>query len=296
MIVMVAVALVGCSGVPTVGGAAAQEVQSSHTRQTTPAISEHDRAQLVADNTAFAWHLYDHLRVRDGNMFFSPYSISQALAMTYVGAQGVTAQQIAKALHFNLSPDHLHPAFNALDQGLMANAALPVGKDEGVPFVLKNANAIWGQHGYPWKPAFLDLLAEQYGAGLRVVDFQAAPEPARTTINDWVKGATAGKIVDLLPASAVTNMTRMVLTNAIYFKADWLNHFQKELTRPADWTSASNCRCRRYRSKHTGCMLRAVATKPSNCGIMAALPWTLCYRTEAAALIQCLRRPRPVRS
>jgi serpin B len=168
-------------------------------------------------------------------LFYSPYSISLALAMTYAGARGETEEQMAEALHFTLPQDDLHPAFNALDQELAQRGEGAEGKDEE-GFRLNIANAIWGQVDYTFLEAFLDTLAVNYGAGLRVLDFAGAPEPSRVTINDWVSEETEGKIEDLIPQGAIDPLTRLVLTNAIYFNAAWANPFQEEATRDGAFT------------------------------------------------------------
>jgi len=230
LMVTIVVALAGCAG--GVGGgqrAPGESVRSSKPRVAAPEVAAPDLAELVGGNSAFAFDLYQALREKDGNLFYSPYSISLALAMTYAGARGETEQQMAGALHFMLPQERLHPAFNSLDQALASRGEGAQGKDEQ-GFRLNVVNAIWGQAGYEFLPAFLDLLAENYGAGLRVVDFASAPEEARVTINEWVSQQTEERIKDLLPQGAVDALTRLVLTNAIYFNAAWANPFEEAAT------------------------------------------------------------------
>ncbi len=182
-------------------------------------------AALSGSNIAFALDLYQQLRSQDGNLFYSPFSISLALAMTYAGAQGDTESQMASAMHFDLPQEDLHPAFNALNTTLNGRVG-----EEGQPgFKLNIANALWGQQGFAFSPEFLDLLAVNYGAGMQAVDY-AQSEAARKTINDWVEDQTEGKIKDLIPANALNALTRLVLTNAIYFNAAWLNPFDEKAT------------------------------------------------------------------
>jgi serpin B len=138
--------------------------------------------------------------------------------MLYGGAVGTTAAEIATALHFGLTPERLHPAFNALDLALEAPPAAPAG------FQLSLANAVWGQPDYHFLSTYLDLLAQNYGAGMRLVDF-GAPESARQQINRWVADNTQQKIIELIPAGAIVSDTRLVLTNAVYFKAAWKTPF-----------------------------------------------------------------------
>ena len=194
---------------------------------TAPAADQHELAQ---DNNALALDLLHALPAQQ-NLFFSPYSLSQALAMTYAGARGQTEQQMAQALHFTLPQGRLHPAFDALDLALQQPGAQPAEEQ----FQLNIANSIWGQQGYAFQGAYLDLLAENYGAGLRLADFASAPEPARRAINQWVSDQTKDKINDLIPAGAITPNTRLVLANAIYFYAKWLYPFDHNLTQPGDF-------------------------------------------------------------
>ncbi len=215
--------------------AASEVVQSSQPRQTSSDVDRADLDALVAGNSAFAFDLYQVLRTdTDDNLFYSPYSVSLALAMTYAGARATTAQQMADTLRFTLPPDRLHPAFNALDLDLtgrgVAEAPSVPETQEPTRFQLHLANAIWGQSGYAFQTEFLDVLARYYGAGLRTLDFQNAPEAARGTINEWVSEQTEERIQDLLPPDAIHALTRLVLTNAIYFNAGWIYPFEEYAT------------------------------------------------------------------
>jgi serpin B len=203
--------------------------ESDKPRNLSPAASAHDLTELADGNAAFAFDLYHTLRGEGGNLFFSPYSISTALAMTYAGSAGETASQMAATLHFTLPAESLHPALNAYALDLQARAEQAT---EGTPFELSIANSLWGQQGFPFLPEFLDLLAENYGAGMRLVDYESDPEGARKAINDWVSDETREKIKDLIPQGAIDAMTRLVLANAIYFKAGWLNPFEETATAP----------------------------------------------------------------
>jgi serpin B len=196
---------------------------------TSPDVSEADLATLVNGNSAFAFDLYQALRGAEGNLFYSPYSISLALAMTYAGARGETEQQMADTLHFILSQDRLHPTFNGLDLELASRGEGAKGKD-GEGFRLNIVNALWGQKDYHFLPAFLDLLAVNYGAGLRTLNFIGAPEESRITINEWVSDQTEGRIEDLIPKGLINTLTRLVLTNAIYFNAAWQYPFEEGAT------------------------------------------------------------------
>jgi len=186
---------------------------------------------LAKGNNEFAFDLYARLAERDGNLFFSPYSISSALAMTYAGARGETATEMAKTLHFFQRPDRLHPAFAELNARLLAS-----GTD--AKFQLHVANRLWAQRGLDFVPEFLAITKKHYGAGLEVLDFAGATEEARRTINTWTADQTNDKIPELLSHDAVGPHTRLVLTNAVYFKAAWKYPFHPENTRPGPFVIA----------------------------------------------------------
>ncbi len=194
-----------------------------------PTAGVADLGALVRGNTAFAFDLYEALREDGGNLFYSPHSISLALAMTYAGARSDTESQMADTLHFNLPQDRLHSTFNALDLELASRGRDGQGENaEG--FRLRIANAVWGQHDYEFQTMFIDLLAENYGAGVRPANFREAPEESRVTINDWIAEQTEDRIMDLIPNGVINPLTRMVLTNAIYFNAAWAFPFDEPST------------------------------------------------------------------
>ena len=226
---LAAAALLAACGGSQGSTAAAAEVRSDRERAA-PSAGDADLAGLVNGNSAFAFDLYETLRTQEGNLFYSPHSISLALAMTYAGAGGRTASQMADTLRFSLAQDRLHPALNALDQELASRGADVQGRD-GEGFRLNIVNAVWGQQGHPFLEAFLDVLAESYGAGVRPTDFVASPEESRIAINDWVAESTEDRIKDLIPQGIIDSLTRMVLTNAIYFNASWVSPFNEASTR-----------------------------------------------------------------
>ncbi|MCX6002925.1 MAG: serpin family protein [Chloroflexi bacterium] len=209
--------------------ASAEELKSNKARDTSPVVDTSDLATLVNGNSQFAFDLYQILRKEDGNLFYSPYSISEALAMTYAGARGDTEKNMATAMNFTLPQDRLHPAFNYVDLQLKQRGQSTKGEDEK-GFQLNVVNAIWGQQGFSFLAPFLDTLAQNYGAGLRVVDFINETEDSRVTINNWVSEQTANKITDLVPPGSINTGTRLVLTNAVYFNAAWANQFNKSST------------------------------------------------------------------
>jgi serpin B len=222
---------IGCQALASIapGGSGAIEIAISKKQRSNVSAPKDDLAQLAADNNAFALNLFRALNKDAGNIFHSPYSISSALAMTYAGARGATAQQKAQVMHFGLPADRLHPAFGSLDLTLARRGEGAKGKD-GKGFRLNVVNAVWGQKGYQFTPGFLDVLAENYGAGMQLLDFRNSPEDARVTINGWVSDQTENRIKDLLAKGDVDTLTRLVLTNAIYFNAAWAQPFEKEQT------------------------------------------------------------------
>jgi serpin B len=231
-ITLIAIALsilVSCA-CPGGGRPPGLSARSDKARVTSPDVPTTDRAELASSNSAFAFDLYRCLKdEQDGNLFYSPYSISLALAMTYAGARGETEQQMADTLHYTLPQDRLHPAFNWLDLELASRGEGARGKDDQ-GFRLNIVNTTWGQKDYQFLPEYLDTLALNYGAGMRLVDFASDPEGARVAINDWVSDQTEGRIEDLIPPDVIDSLTRLVLTNAIYFNAAWAEPFEESQT------------------------------------------------------------------
>jgi serpin B len=162
-------------------------------------------------------------------MFYSPYSISTALAMTYAGAAGETEKQMSSALQFTLPQNQLHSAFDELALQLASRGQGAQGTN-GKGFSLNIANALWGQQDYTIQPAFLNILAQNYSAGMNLLDFMNSPEDSRVTINNWVSSQTNNRINDLLPQGSIDSLTRFVLTNAIYFDAAWQDPFSANKT------------------------------------------------------------------
>jgi len=180
-----------------------------------------DMKSLVEGNTAFALQLYGKLQSQDGNLAFSPYSISSALAMTCAGARGETARQMEQVLHFDQSQSDLSLLMGRLDKAVKAAK----GGNE-----LNIANSIWPQEKYPFQPDFLKLLKQDYGATVTPLDYEHNAEQARVTINRWVDSQTRHKINEIIGPGVLDDMTRMVLVNAIYFKGKWAIPFPKDAT------------------------------------------------------------------
>jgi len=178
---------------------------------------------VVDANTTFVVDLYQREHGNPGNLFFSPYSISTALAMTYAGARGQTATQMAQVLHFNLPEAQVHSAFSSL-----------IGQinelGQGKELSLSIANSLWCQKSYHFIDSFLKLARDSYFAEARLVDFIHQTEPTRLEINSWIEQKTQDKIRDLLQPGDLTPATRLVLCNAIYFKGNWASQFKTNAT------------------------------------------------------------------
>lgn len=193
----------------------------------TYAKGQNDLRQVVKGNNSFCFDLYHQLMSKQGNLFFSPYSISTALAMTYAGAKGETEKQMAKVLHFPKDQKALHPAFSQLQNDL--NSIEEKGEVK-----LSIANALWAQKDYIFLDPFLNCTNKYYGSGLYFVDFAKSAE-ARNKINSWVEEKTCNKIKNLINPPIPDKWTSLILTNAIYFKGNWLSQFDKAKTRKDDF-------------------------------------------------------------
>jgi serpin B len=186
---------------------------------TPPPVSEEDRKAAASAVNQFAIDLHKQLGAQDGDVFFSPASVAAALGMTWSGAKGPTADQLAKALHLSLPPERAHPALGALLATRSEGAA-----------TLAAGNRLWCAPD-DLLPAFLKQTRDAYGAEVGKVDFRADAEGARKTINQWIEQRTRERIKDLIPPGTLTDLTRLVLTNAIYFKGTWKEQFEKGHTR-----------------------------------------------------------------
>ena len=157
------------------------------------------------------------------NVVLSPSSIATALGMLLPGTRGQTADEVAELLGAEDQTAY-HAARNALDVSVTAVGEV-IGEGNAQPFTLRSVNALFGQDGFDIESDYLDILAINYGAGMNLVDFQTKTEEARVSINDWVEDQTEDRIEDLIPPGVVTDLTRLVLVNAVYFKANWENQF-----------------------------------------------------------------------
>lgn len=190
----------------------------------TEAPLQADVKTLIQDNNRFALDFYRRLSPSGGNIFFSPFSISDVLAMTYAGARGETKKQMASVLHFTLPQAKLHPAFSTMIGSLQDGSV-------GRGYRLRIANALWGQKGFGFLKEFKTLINKNYGGGFYEVDFVKQTEKVREKINRYIEEKTGDKIKNLIARGDINSLTRLVLTNAIYFKGKWASQFKKKNTR-----------------------------------------------------------------
>ncbi len=244
LLCLVSIGLAACADEAAEGPDAVEEVRAPVARVAAPDVSADERSALTRDGRAFAFDLYGRARddasLAGGNVVFSPLSVAYALAMTSAGARGATLDEARRALHLSLPDERLHPALNDLSLRLgglpgRANERAAAG-GERLTFSL--VNAVWAQRGLRFEAPFLETLAGSYGAGVKVADFKARPEPARAAINAWVEAETGDRIRDLLPEGSVDPSTRLVLVNAVALSAPWgfAEPFNPALTRDGTFT------------------------------------------------------------
>ncbi|MBW2988600.1 serpin family protein [Candidatus Woesearchaeota archaeon] len=176
---------------------------------------------IVDANNRFALELYSQYKSHEGNIFFSPYSVFTALSMTYEGARGKTAEEMQTVLHIPRDANSRRAAIASLYNTINKDAK---------SYKLLTANALWAQKGYPFLQEYFNVITKYYGGKVTNLDFQTQTEKSRQIINKWVEDKTNAKIKNLVPQGVITSETRLVLTNAIYFKGEWLKAFDKEGT------------------------------------------------------------------
>jgi serpin B len=195
----------------------------------TPAAFSQPTIILSEAVNQFAFDLYARLDIQDNNIFFSPYSLSSALSMTYEGANGQTADEMRTVLHFSS---------NDLSRRTEISRLIQEVNRADKKYEMSTANALWGQKAYPFKEEYFNLVKNIYFGEAHNLDFVADTEGSRKTINNWVSTNTKNRINDLLPPGSITGLTRLVLTNAVYFKGKWSVPFIKEKTKQdAFWLS-----------------------------------------------------------
>jgi serpin B len=187
-----------------------------------------DVAEIVRGGNQFSCDFYAKINRESGNLFFSPYGISTALAMSYAGARGETARQMAGAMHWDLPAERLHAAMAELQRSLIQTK-----EDRG--YQLHVANRLWRQREGAILPAFLTVARDKYGAAPADLDFANRADESRRTINAWVERHTEGRVTDLIPEGGLGKDTRLVVTNAVYFNADWFSRFDRKQTKQADF-------------------------------------------------------------
>jgi serpin B len=217
--------------------------------------------QAAQSTAAFGVDLYHLLAAREGNVLLSPYSVSEALALLSAGAAGKTQQEILQALHWAPPPGEMPSAFSAQDQELEEAA--------GDGAVLSAANGIWYQQGGELLKAFQDVARKQYQARVRPVDFIGDGGAVRSQINDWVGSKTEGKIPDLFPEGSISQATRLVLANAVYFKGRWEKPFEAGRTAPRPFFVA---RDQRVEAPTMATSAKLVLAKTDDCSILV-LPY-----------------------
>jgi serine protease inhibitor len=195
--------------------------------------SENIHPQTIANNNNdFAFNLFREIaKTEKENIFISPFSISTALAMTYAGADKNTADEMEKAMHFMPNNPAFHLGYGDYLKLLKSNA-----KDH---IQLRIANRLWGEKQYELMPSFIELNKQAYESPLQKMNFKGNPEGCRKEINKWVEDKTEQRIKDLIPQGVIDSYTKLVLTNAIYFKGDWLYQFKKNKTKDSKFKLAN---------------------------------------------------------
>jgi len=231
----IAILFIACDGTISSDSAASQNknivnLESNLERNAAPLSSENELSVLAESNNKFAFSIFDKLyKNENANIFFSPYSISEALAIVYAGAKGDTKTEIASVFNFDSTDDvKLHENFNALDLHLNSD-------DEN--YILNLSNAIWIQKNYPVLDSYLDTIKVNYGANIKALDFINKTEESRITINEWVEEQTNKRIKDILSKGSINQSTPIVITNTVYFKGEWSQAFQKSYTNNSIFTA-----------------------------------------------------------
>jgi len=231
--VIISIVFAGCVGTPPAQtGTPPATTTPEGTMPFPPGPPDPAAERIVTDaNNRFAFDLYSQLKEgENANLFFSPFSISSALAITGEGAKGQTADEIRSVFYFTSDATTLRNGYAGI------NAAINSGD---AAYSLRTANALWAEKTYPFLSEYTENAERYYGAKVTNLDFIGQPEASRITINQWVEEQTNDKIKDLLPAGTIDPITRLVITNAIYFKGDWVKQFDKERTADEDFRTAS---------------------------------------------------------
>ena len=218
---------------PGTGGTVSEtdEVRSDVAYDTMPDVASDDYRSFIFNTNDFGLDVFAQLSGEDTNIVYSPVSVAVALGMTYAGARGDTAAQMATVMHNDLSDDAFHAANNQLAVNLTSrNIALHETEEGEKSLLLRLVNATWAQNGYAIEQPFLDVLATNYDAGVKLVDFVGDTEGARLAINAWAADQTEDRIQDLIGPNDLDADTRLVLTNALYFYGSWSEAFRVDST------------------------------------------------------------------
>jgi serpin B len=226
-------------------GAADDDVARSDTKpETAPSISDADFATFLSHVNAFGLDVGQKMASDNNftheNIIYSPVSATYALAMTYAGAKGTTADEIKAALGDSFDAGVFHEGANKLARTLASRVtSRPDTNGNAHKIELNLADALFVEKSLSLKSDFLDLLARDYDSGVHQQDFKTMPEPARMTINDWVSDQTRGKIENLFTQGTITAQTRLVLVNALYFYGTWSTPFKQSSTHDAAFHALS---------------------------------------------------------
>lgn len=210
----------GCVALVTLSGCSSEAAQQESIKEM-PASSQSDMHNIARANNGFAFDMYHQLKKNNHNLFFSPLSISEALAMTYVGAKGETKTEMAGALHFKMSDYHLKYAFKGLESHLKSF-------NDTKDYTLRTANAIWPEKSFSIKKSFSDDVKLYFASKSTAMDYRNNAGSAKNTINNWIAKQTNNRILNIIPS--IDPSTKLILTNAVYFKAKWLHEFAKNAT------------------------------------------------------------------
>jgi serpin B len=216
-------------------GSAESVTRSDLSHDTNPAISDADYQAVISATNQFGFDLLQKLAPQEtGNMVYSSTSAVHALAMTYLGARGNTQTQMAAVLHDSFAAGVFHTGINRLTIDLASRNIAPHTTAYGdLAVTLNLVDDIWAQNGFTLASAYLDDLAIYYNSGVHILDFINNADGSRTTINQWVADHTANRIQNLLPPASITKSTRLVLSNALYFKGSWAQPFDTQMTNNA---------------------------------------------------------------
>jgi serpin B len=196
--------------------------------------------QLARDNAAFGMSLYSQISKNPGNVFFSPYSISEAFALLYAGAKGETATEMERALHITLKSDNLHVAYQDMLKGFDEFVAYKRNPKDENKVRIDIANGLWAQKGFPLRDDFVGTVRNYHRAEPATLDFAGAPEQSCTTINNWISDRTIGMIKDIVTPGSVNASTKLVLANTIYFEAKWSSPFLSMATKEGEFHTLNN--------------------------------------------------------